>query len=132
MCVYIGDDKDLEIRKFSENVHNLLTKSTIFVLPSLYGEGCPTVVLEAFRAKLPVIAYDIDGLSELIDNNKNGYLIPPLIQSKMSKKILYLLSNLEITREMSEASYAKFHNNFLIENMCFKHQRVFNNIFNKI
>ena len=59
---------------FQSNVSNYLSESCIFVLPSLYGEGCPTSILEAFSHKLPVIAYHIDGIPELVSHNYDGVL----------------------------------------------------------
>ena len=50
--------------------YNILKKellsSYLFVLPSLYSEGCPTSIMEAMQYKIPCVAYDICGINELI------------------------------------------------------------------
>jgi glycosyltransferase involved in cell wall biosynthesis len=56
------------------NVSNLLNSVDIFVLIS-DREGLPISILEAMRAGLPVIASDVGGISELIQDQKNGFLI---------------------------------------------------------
>ncbi len=53
-----------------------LAAADVFVLPSVF-EGLGLVVLEAFRAGVPVIASDVEGPAELIENGRNGLLFPP-------------------------------------------------------
>ncbi len=53
----------------------------IFVMPSLRTEkndmdGIPNVVLEAMAARVPVIATDVSGIPEVVQDNKTGVLLP--------------------------------------------------------
>ncbi|MEM4643509.1 MAG: glycosyltransferase, partial [Candidatus Bathyarchaeia archaeon] len=50
--------------------------SDVFALPSKSGEGMPLVLLEAMACALPVVATDVGGTSEII-NDKCGKLVPP-------------------------------------------------------
>jgi glycosyltransferase involved in cell wall biosynthesis len=59
---------------YTRNVSDELTRMDIFVLPSLYGEGLPMVVLEAMAAGVPIIATDIDGISQIIRHGVDGVL----------------------------------------------------------
>ncbi len=61
-------------RGFTADVLAEYRRMHVFVLPSLYGEGLPMVVLEAMAAGLPVIATRIDGLSEAIRDGRDGFL----------------------------------------------------------
>ena len=72
----LGLQEKVYIHGFQNDITPWLNKSKIFVLPSV-REGCPTVILEAFKYKLPVIANDIDGISELVDNHEDGILLKP-------------------------------------------------------
>jgi glycosyltransferase involved in cell wall biosynthesis len=49
--------------------------SDIFVLPSMFQETFGLVLLEAFSAGLPVIAFRSGGIPELVDNGKNGIVV---------------------------------------------------------
>ena len=46
----------------------------MFLLPSLI-EGLPGVILEAFATRLPVVAYNVGGIKEVVLDNETGYLI---------------------------------------------------------
>jgi glycosyltransferase involved in cell wall biosynthesis len=54
-----------------------MKEATALVVPSLWFEGLPVVLAEAFASGLPVIASDIGSLSELIVEGRNGLLVPP-------------------------------------------------------
>jgi glycosyltransferase involved in cell wall biosynthesis len=58
-----------------EDVSDYYTMSDIYIHPS-YADAFPNSVLEAMLHRLPVIAYDIGGLREQIDNCGQGYIIP--------------------------------------------------------
>jgi glycosyltransferase involved in cell wall biosynthesis len=59
----------------SSEVARWMRAANVFALPS-YREGCPNVVLEALSCGLPVVATDVGGIPELVDE-KCGILIHP-------------------------------------------------------
>lgn len=63
----VGGQKD--VRPFYE-------QSDVLVFPS-YREGFPNVVIEAGAMELPSIVTDINGSREIIENGKNGLIVPP-------------------------------------------------------
>jgi glycosyltransferase involved in cell wall biosynthesis len=58
-----------------DEVYPLLKRMDLFVLPSRW-EGFPTVILESMVCGVPVIASNIPGTDELIDDQVTGWLVP--------------------------------------------------------
>lgn len=123
-------EKFIEILGFCKNLDELMTKSRFMVLPSL-SEGCPTSILEAFANRIPVIAYSIDGIPELIKNNSDGFLINPFNKKEFKFKILYLLNNPEIAMNMGERGRAKVESLFTINKCAINHETLFEKLLNK-
>lgn len=59
-----------------EDVRPFYEQSDVLVFPS-YREGFPNVVIEAGAMSLPSIVTDINGSREIIENGKNGLIVPP-------------------------------------------------------
>ena len=77
-----------------------MKKAKIFVLSSFF-EGFPNVLCEAMYAGLPCIATRCEcGPSELIDNGKNGFLVPILDVDKMAEQLKILMENNQMCEEM--------------------------------
>ena len=62
---------------FSSNIECEMAQIDCFVLPSLFGEGLPMVILEAMAAGRPVIATDVEGVPEAVRHGENGLLAKP-------------------------------------------------------
>ncbi|MGD9126605.1 MAG: glycosyltransferase, partial [Planctomycetia bacterium] len=62
---------------FTSDVDAELAKMDLFVLPSLFGEGLPMVVIEAMAAGVPVIASRVEGIPEAVREGVDGLLFEP-------------------------------------------------------
>ena len=59
---------------FQQNVPAEMARMDLFVLPSLFGEGLPMVILEAMAAGVPVVATRVEGAPEAIRHELEGLL----------------------------------------------------------
>ena len=86
--MYLGALDQVEIVKWYR-------KASIFILPS-FREGFPITVLEALSCETPVIATPVGGVPEVVENHKNGILVPQNDPIKLAKAIEFLLENRNI------------------------------------
>lgn len=88
---------------FQYDVRPYFAISDVLVFPS-YREGFPNVVMQAGAMGLPSIVSDINGCNEIIENNRNGFIIPVKdSQAVFEKMKLYLYDNSIYTFHKSEA-----------------------------
>lgn len=70
-----NDDIDACGTKYGDDLPQMYVNADCFVMPS-YREGFPNTVLEAGAMGLPSIVTDINGSREIIENEKNGLIVP--------------------------------------------------------
>lgn len=84
----------------SSNVYELIQKSNIVALPSVYPEGIPRLLLEASSVGRACIAYDTGGCDSLIIHNYNGLIVKSNSAQELAVELEYLLKNPQIRLEM--------------------------------
>ena len=87
-------------------VADLLSKSDVLVLPS-FAEGVPVVLMEGMAAGLPVIASQVAGVPELVEDGVAGYVIPAGHPDALTEKIDRLLSDPDLCARMGAAGRAR-------------------------
>ena len=85
-----------------DDVPRMLSGMDIFVLSSL-NEGMGRVLVEAMAVGLPIVATDVGGVRELVQDGVNGYLVPSKGPEAMAGKIVELLRDEVKRKSMGEA-----------------------------
>lgn len=93
-------------------------------LPS-YTEGLPNVVLEAFAARVPVVATPVAGTPEVVDEGVSGYLVPPGDAAALARRLLDLLSDEQRRIDMGQRGYQKVQREFTFTVQAQKYQELF-------
>ena len=106
-----------------EDIPELLAQSALFVLPSRY-EGLPISLLEAMAARLPVIASNISGSSELVEHEKNGLLFQSENHLDLADKISLLYDHREEMERMAQNAH-EYVQRFDISIMCEKYRDLY-------
>lgn len=83
------------------DIPEIMSCIDILVHTSLW-EGLPRVLPQAMASGIPVVATEVDGAPEAIQNGVNGFLLPPRDINGMAEKIIYLIKHPEKTSEMGE------------------------------
>jgi glycosyltransferase involved in cell wall biosynthesis len=99
-----------------EELAPVLARWELFVLPSL-EEGFPMAVLDAMAAGLPVVASAVGGISELVENGRTGWLVPPADPRALADRLRMLLLDPEQERAMGAAGRARICEHFSAERM---------------
>ena len=87
-------------------IADILRQSDVFVLPCTWGEAFSLVILEAMAAGKPVIATNVGGNREAVEDGRNGLIIPPRDVEALAGAIKKLLDP-ELRREMGRESLAR-------------------------
>ena len=77
-----------------QNVLSLIRGSDLLIQPSL-EEGMSSTLLEAMACGTCILGSNIEGISEIVENNKTGLLVEPNNRDELLNKILYLLPKKE-------------------------------------
>lgn len=90
--IKLGLSNKVFILGYIKNASSYLKSFDIFTLTSI-TEALPYVLLEAGKSNLPIIASNVGGIPEIIDNNKNGLLISPKNSEEIRNAIEYFIKN---------------------------------------
>lgn len=104
------------------------SKYGVFVFPTKRVEGFPMVLVEAMFAGLPVVAYDMGGVSDAVEDGVTGYLIQKGNVNEFKSKLIDVLENKDLGRSLSTNSMRKARENYTIEIMLKKYLEVINEV----
>ena len=119
--VWIGDG-DIEIRSKletskiyvtgwlgKEEVLKRLSMASMLIISSDW-EGLPIVAIEALALGIPIVAYNLKSLEEVVQNGKTGYLCNS--ESDMTKAVEKILSSTNEVKQFSEKSKKRYYENY--------------------
>ena len=99
-----GLENKLILKGNVSNVEDYYKSSSIFVMTSRF-EGLPMTLLEAKSYGLPIVSFDcLTGPSDIVDNNKNGYLIEQNNVNDMVCKINKIIEDKNLIKKFSNNS----------------------------
>ena len=103
-CIFLGPVK-------YEDMPYLYSLASVFILPS-FSESLPLTVLEAMSCCTPVIASDIGGMREIIDNNKDAVLVNTGDGDELANEIRNVLIDDKFANDLKINARKKIVNNF--------------------
>lgn len=117
---------------FVDDVPAALSKVDAMILPSLYGEGLPMVVLESMAAGLPVVATRVEGTPEAITDGVEGLLAQPNDADSLAGKIADLVTGRHDWSAMSAAAIDRHRDAFSDHAMARKTAEVYRRTLQRI
>src|SRR5690606_13421827 len=98
------------------DVPQLLAEGAVSVLPT-HSEGLSNTLLESMAAGLPIVATNVGGNGELVEDGINGILVLPQAPATLANAILRILDDPALARGFSAAARAKAAEYFSMERM---------------
>jgi glycosyltransferase involved in cell wall biosynthesis len=96
------------------DVPEILAAGDVFVFPSLY-EGLGGALIEAMALGLPIVASDIPAIREVVEQDRNAFLVAPTDSEALSQSIARLLDDVPLARRFAERSAVLFEERFTLE-----------------
>lgn len=113
--------------KKPNEVSRLLNQSKALVLPS-HREGFGITLIEAMKCGTPVIGRNIQGISEIIKENKNGLLFDT--EAELKSKLKKLINNQKLSKKLSKNG-KKYSENYSWQKTADKTNEIYNSILNE-
>jgi glycosyltransferase involved in cell wall biosynthesis len=113
--VFTGARTDIDV---------LLHTLDLFVLPSLF-EGLPLSLLEAMAAGVPVLATDVPGSREVIEDGLNGRLVAAADVEALAAAMIELLADPSVAGQMAARGRETVRQSYNIEAVARRYDRIY-------
>jgi glycosyltransferase involved in cell wall biosynthesis len=99
-----------------------------FVLPSRFGEGLPMVLLEAMGAGVPVITTPVEGIVEVVEDGRNGRLVPAEDPASLAAALRGLIEEPSMGVALGEAGRQTVLSRYTSSRMAAGFERVYEEV----
>ena len=107
-------NKQIEFCGFPKDTLSRIAVCDVFVHPS-YHEGFSLSLIEAAKLSLPIIACNVGGNPEIIENNVNGLLVAPKDSEALSQAMMKLAKDKKLRQKFGKAAHERFLKEFVLE-----------------
>lgn len=109
----LGINRSIKLLGFQKS-EDFLEKIDLFAMSSI-GEGMPVALLEAMSYGLPIVATNVGGISEIVENGKDGLLCDPRNHKSLAENITKIIENKELRNNLSKNARQKINNKYNIK-----------------
>lgn len=118
LVAQLGLSAHVEYTGFRRDVNESLGKISLFILPSLYGEGLPMALLEAMAMRRVIVASSVDGVTDTLRGGQCGYLVPPGDSDALARVIEKAVTNCDYSATLAAAAQERQRSNYSIDAMA--------------
>jgi glycosyltransferase involved in cell wall biosynthesis len=111
----IGEGLPVEFTGWREDVDQVLASLDLLVVPSAPIDATPRIILQAFAAKVPVVAFANEGFRELIEDGRTGFLVASRTAEALAERIRHLLAHQDTLDAVAEAARCDWQKRFSLE-----------------
>lgn len=106
------------------DVYRLLEAADVFVLPSI-SEGMPMALLEAMGMGAAVVASNLEGIADVVNDGEHGLLVPSAEVKSLSTSLRCVLDDAELRGKLSKNGRQLVLERFTVGRMCETYERLF-------
>jgi glycosyltransferase involved in cell wall biosynthesis len=121
----------VELCGFKSDVISIINALDVFVLCSIH-EGLPMVLLEAMFLDTPVVCTNVDGINELVQDSKNGLLVPLDDCKSLADSLIRVWQDGNLVSELTKNAHATSDEMFSIDETTAQLFNVYKNTSNKV
>ena len=109
----LGLKNNVDFKGYMKNPYKILKDSKVMVMVSRW-EGTPIAALEAMSLGLPIVSTPTDGMLELVDNDKTGFISDN--DDELANSIIKICKNSDLAQELKINSIKKAYHMMDLEN----------------
>ena len=125
----LGLEENFFLNGFHDKPHQLFCEGDISILTSI-SEGFPYTVLESMSCGIPVVATDVGGVTEALDE-KCGFICKPKDHESLGKSVVTLLNDEVLRKQMGANARKKVINHFTVDKFINEYEIAYEFIMNK-
>lgn len=107
-------DKNVDLLGKRSDIRELILQGGIFIFPSL-NEGLGVALIEAMSQGRICLAFNVGPIPEIIEDGYDGFLVPPKDEQALSQKIIYVIDNYPLCRDIAMRAQLKARKKFTKE-----------------
>ena len=126
----LGISNQVRFLGLRQDIPDLMAAADLFVLPSRI-EGIPGVLLEAMGMGMPAVAFNINGVSEAIEHEETGLLVPAEDSRALAEAIIRVLKDQSMGAALGSQAKLAIMEGFSLEKMCRHYEELFSVLYPK-
>jgi len=126
---HLNLSRNIRLTGFRSDVANLMRCSDIGLLSS-ETESAPLTLLEGMSSGLPMIATNVGGIPEIIENGMNGVIVPPKNPEAIANQIINLIKDPELRTQLGTKARETILEKYTSEKVVNEYIKVFNDVIN--
>jgi glycosyltransferase involved in cell wall biosynthesis len=96
----------------------------VFIAPSIQ-DNLPNTVMEALACGTPCVAFNIGGMPDMIEHQRNGYLAQPFESEDLAKGIVWVLENQERYQKLCDRARQKAEQEFTLDIQSHRYESLY-------
>jgi glycosyltransferase involved in cell wall biosynthesis len=125
----LGLEENFFLAGYHDQPHRLFCEGDISILTSI-SEGFPYTVLESMSCGIPVVATDVGGVTEALDD-QCGFICKPKDHESIGKSVVILLKDEALRKQMGINARKKVVDNFTIDKFIKEYEQAYENVMNR-